>query len=69
MSIGLEVQNRVFSFAQGRLWGFPGGSLVKNLPASEEKQEVWVQSPGLGDPLEKGMTTHSYILARKIPWT
>ena len=39
---------------------------VKNLPA---KQETWVRSPGLEDPPEKGMATHSSVLAWKIPWT
>ena len=39
---------------------------VKNLPAM---QETWVQSLGQGDPLEKGMATHSSILAWKMPWT
>ena len=39
---------------------FPGGSVVKNLPA---KQEMWVQSLGQEDPLEKVMATHSSILA------
>ena len=46
--------------------GFPGGSLVKNLPAVQEMQ---VQFLGQEDPLEKGMATHSSILAWKIPWT
>ena len=32
-------------------------------------QETWVQSPGWEDPLEKGMATHSSILAWRIPWT
>ena len=32
-------------------------------------QEMWVGSLGLENPLEKGMTTHSSILAWKIPWT
>ena len=40
--------------------------MVKNLP---EMQETWVQSLGWEDPLEKGMATHSSILALKIPWT
>ena len=40
--------------------------MVKNLPAV---QETWVQSLGEEDPLEKGMATHSSILAWKIPWT
>ena len=39
---------------------------VKNLPAM---QETWVQSLGWEDPLEKGMDTHSSILAWRIPWT
>ena len=38
---------------------------VKNLPAA---QETWVQSLGQEDPLEKGMATHSSILAWRIPW-
>ena len=45
---------------------FPGGSVVKNLPAV---QETWVRSLGWEDPLEKGMATHSSILAWRIPWT
>ena len=32
-------------------------------------QETWVRSPGQEDPLEKGMATHSSILAWRIPWT
>ena len=39
---------------------------VKNLPAM---QETWVPSLSLEDPLEKEMTTHSSILAWRIPWT
>ena len=35
----------------------------------QEKQEMGVPSPGWEDPLEKGMTTHSSILAWGIPWT
>ena len=40
--------------------------IVKNLPAM---RETWVQSPGWEDPLEKGMATHSSVLAWRIPWT
>ena len=40
--------------------------MVKNLPAM---QESWVQSLGRKEPLEKGMATHSSILAWEIPWT
>ena len=32
-------------------------------------QETWLRSLGWKDPLEKGMATHSSILAWKIPWT
>ena len=39
--------------------------MVKNPPAMQEK---WVQSLGQEDPLEKGMVTHSSILAWRIPW-
>ena len=46
--------------------GFPGGSVVKNLPSKLEK---WVWSLGGEDPLEKEMATHSSILAWRIPWT
>ena len=40
--------------------------MVKHLPAM---QETWVQSLDREDPLEKEMTTHSRILAWKMPWT
>ena len=39
--------------------------MVKDLPA----MQIWVQSPGWEDPLEKEMATHSSILAWRIPWT
>ena len=48
---------------------FPGGSVVKNLPAMQENQETRTQSLGWEDPLEKEMATHSSMLAWKIPWT
>ena len=40
--------------------------MVKKLPAI---QETWVRSLGQEDPLEKGIATHSSILACRIPWT
>ena len=43
----------------------PGGSVVKNLPAVQEPRS---QSLGREDPLDKGMATHSNILAWRIPW-
>ena len=39
--------------------------MVKRLPAMRETR---VQSLGWEDPLEKEMTTHSSILAWRIPW-
>ena len=42
---------------------------VKNLPANQEMQEMWVQSLGGEDPQEEGMATYSSILAWRIPWT
>ena len=47
---------------------FPGGSVVKNLPANEGDlgDEVW--SLGQEDPLKKEMAIHSSIFACEIPW-
>ena len=39
--------------------------LIKNLPTM---REIWVQSLGWEDPLEKGMATRYRILAWRIPW-
>ena len=40
--------------------------LVKGAP---EMGETWDQSLGWEDPLEKGMATHTSILAWRIPWS
>ena len=40
--------------------------VVKNLPAMQETQEMWIQSLGREDPLEEEMATHSSILVWKI---
>ena len=47
-------------------WASLVAQMVKNLPAP---QETWVQLLGREDPLEKGMTNHSSILAWRIPRT
>ena len=52
--------------AKIKLWLYLLAQLVKNLAAV---QETRVQSPDRGDPLEKGMPTHSSLLAWGIPWT
>ena len=67
--------SKLFSWFCCLYWGCAGGKyvlssliaqMVKNLPAM---QETLVQSLGQEDPLEKGMATHSSILAWRILWT
>ena len=55
------TEQLAFSF-----WASLVAQMVKNPPAM---QETRVQYLGWEDPLEKGMATHSSILAWKIPWT
>ena len=47
------------------IYGLPGSSDCKE----SAMQEMRVQPLGQEDPLEKGMATHSSILAWRIPWT
>ena len=56
--------NPIFKSPSCNSGGFPGSSVVKN---SFAMQEMWVQSLGLEDPLEKEMANHSSSLAWKIP--
>ena len=46
--------------------GFPGGGVVKYLPANVGNAGL---IPGWEDPLEEEIATHSSILAWGIPWT
>ena len=49
-----------------RIWGtkgFPNGSAVKNPPAMQELQEMWVRFLSQEDPLEGGTAADSSILA------
>ena len=48
------------------IWGFPGGSVVKNLPDDAGDMD---STPRSGDPLEKEMATLSSIPAWRSPWT
>ena len=48
------------------LLGFPGGSVVKNMPSM---QEMWVGFLGQEDLLEEEMAAHSSTLVWRIPWT
>ena len=50
----------------GRFFTSQGSQMVKNLPVM---RETWVLSLGQEDPLEKGMATHSSILAWRTLWT
>ena len=62
-SKSLMLAGLILSYASR---GFPGGSVVKDLPAV---QEMPVRSLGQEDPLEKEMATHSSTLVWEIPWT
>ena len=47
----------------------PGASLVaQKIKCQPAMRETWVRSLGQEDPLEKGMATHSSILAWRLPW-
>ena len=49
--------------------GFPGGTVVKNLPVKAGGTRALSSIPGREDPLEKEMATHFSILNWRIPWT
>ena len=53
------------SILENQFCGFPGGSAVKNPPASAGDVD---STPGSGRPLKEEMATHSSILAWGIPW-
>ena len=59
-----KVDGSYMCYFQVDSLGFPGGSVVKNLP---EIQETWIWSLSWEDPLEKRMATYSSILAWRIP--
>ena len=71
ISIRDEMHNviHIISTAVYSSVGFPGFSVIKNLPAMQEMQETRLRSPGQEDPLEEGMTTQSSNLAWRIPQT
>ena len=62
------IQGRIFKWHLISLMGFPGGSVVKNLPASAG-DTTWVRSLGWEDPPEKDKATHSCTFAGIIPRT
>ena len=65
-NIPFGFQLWLFRAAIYNIWDFLVAQLVKNLPAM---WEIWVQSLGWEDTLEKGKATHSSVLAWRIPWT
>ena len=48
--------------------GFSGGAVGKESTCQCRRHEMWARSLGQEDPLEKGMATHSSILAWEISW-
>ena len=59
-----NIFKRMHIYAKLSHFGLPWWLMVKNLPAM---RETWVRSLGQEDALEKGMATHSSILAWRIP--
>ena len=59
-----EIKAEVFKDDKG--WASLVVQTIKNLSAMHE---TWVRSLGQEDPLEKGIATHSSILAWRISWT
>ena len=66
MRFGLRLEERERSSLAVWLFAYLVAQIVKNLPAV---QGTWVRSLGREDLLEKGMATHSSILAWRIPQT
>ena len=64
-----EVRKRKINAVYKCIWASQVVLGVKNPPANAGDIEVWFQSLGWEDPLEEEMTTHSSILAWRIPWT
>ena len=52
-----------------KLWGIPGGAVVKNPPANAGDARNIGSVPGSGRTLGEGNSTHSSILAWEISWT
>ena len=50
-------------------WGFPGGTVAKNLPADAGDARDVTSSQGQEDPLEQEMATHSGIFTWETSWT
>ena len=64
--LSTQVITKTFYIKPGIYRASLVAQMVKNQPTM---QETWVWSRGWEDPLEKGLATHSSILAWRIPWT
>ena len=68
-----SFQCHVWSFAlihiKSQMWASLMAQEVNNPLVMQETQKTWVWSLSWDDTLEEGMTTHSSILAWRIPWT
>ena len=60
----LDTTERLTHTHTQQKWGFPGGSVIKNLPANAGDVDLIL---GRDNPLQKEMAGHSSILAWKIP--
>jgi len=68
ISIKINIYTFIYTYLY-ILLGFHNGSVVKNLPAIQETQWMWISSLSQEHPLEEKTATLSSILAWKIPWT
>ena len=60
-----KIIKKKFVSVHSSYGGFPGGPMVKHVPAMQETQDMRVQDVGWEVPLEEEMATHSSILGGK----
>ena len=65
-SLDLNLENSSLILGITAYWASLVAQMVNNLPAM---LDTWIRFLNGEDPLEKGMVTHSTILAWRIPWT
>ena len=65
-SLDLNLENSSLILGITAYWASLVAQMVNNLPAM---LDTWIRFLNGEDPLEKGMATHSSILAWRIPWT
>ena len=67
--INTHTYTHTHTHTHTHIYGLPQWLSSIESTCMQEIQETWVWSLGQEDPLEKGMVTHSSILAWRIPWT